>query len=154
MANWDLVLAYDERATEWFKEKGYPCPSVKRGNRTPTTGDVYWAIGQRGPLPTDYPLLVEGFDWDDDDSAPDEGFRIRGDELVELKFLIKLCERCGQLLVWGEGGWPVMVMDAAMTAAEIVLRVLRESERVEDWLGYFFQQMYGAIKDHVDATSG
>ncbi|MCG8584594.1 MAG: hypothetical protein MI757_07780, partial [Pirellulales bacterium] len=91
MANWDFVFAYDERATDWLTEQGYPHPPVQSGNRLPTTGDVKWAVGSRATSIDDYPLIITDFDWDDDDASPDDAFKLRGDLVLELELLIRLC---------------------------------------------------------------
>ena len=89
-------MRYDERATEWLVEQRFPHPSVSPYNRNATTSDVIWALRETGNDDSPPSLLIDDFDWEDNDFVPKDGFKIRGDRLVALEVLVKLSERCGQ----------------------------------------------------------
>jgi len=139
MANWDLVVAYDSRATDWLVERGHPHPAVQPGNRLPCTAEVSSAWRKHDP---DKVLLIDNFDWNDEAYVPDEAFKLRGDETVELKVLVELCVRCGQLWMYPDTGSPAIIVDASLDI-ERTLRLYREVFDPEDGWERFYLEMYG-----------
>src|SRR4051794_20633106 len=79
VANWDIVLAYDEQASDWLASQGYGHPPVRPGNRLPTFAEVEEAAVALGIGP-DAPLLV-------DTIGATDSLRMRGDLVLELRLL-------------------------------------------------------------------
>lgn len=142
MANWDFVFAYDERAAGWLDEQGYPRPEVLSGNRLPTTADVKWAASRDSATPEEYPLLIDDFDWENNEFVPDDAFKLRGEFNLELEFLTKLCQRCGQLWVYMDTGEPAIVVDDSMSPI-VIAETYRKAATMEDSWQYFHEHMYG-----------
>src|SRR4051794_32136473 len=92
VVNWHLVMAYDERATEWLASQGYQHPPARPGNRLPTLAEIGQAADALGIGP-DAPLLVDGV-------GVADSFTIRGDLVLELRLLRRLSEQAGQLWVY------------------------------------------------------
>jgi hypothetical protein len=159
MANFDLVFVYDKKGAAEFEERGLPHPKVGAKNEMPNANDLLWAIDSlefadydRIPYSDNDELLVDhidagygiriaGFDWANRHYVPGEDFAIYGHRLLSLAILIKLCERCGQLLVYPDTGEPPIVLDATMNA-DAVDTLHSQSESWEE----FFEAMYGAKK--------
>ncbi len=88
-----------------------------------------------------YGIRIAGFDWVNRHYVPGDHFAIYGRSPLSLAILIKLCERCGQLLVYPDTGEPPIVLDATMDA-DGVYTLHSESESWEEC----FEEMYGAKK--------
>ena len=140
MANWDFVVPYDTRAAAWLLERQLPHPIVCQGNRLPTTGEVVSAWRH---FDLSQSILIDGFDWDDATSVPNESFKIRGDLLVTLQVLVKLCERCGQLWLYPDTGEPAIVVNQSTDAARVV-DLLTVAGKTNDSWHYFYNNMYSA----------
>jgi len=125
LANWHLVVAYDERATEWLSSQGYPHPAARPGNRLPTPAEIEEAFQSLG-FPPNALLYIDGFD------LPDS-FTVRGDLLLELRVLRKLCERSGQLWVYPDCGSPALVIDATIEPAEVAAAWLGSLNADDPW---------------------
>ena len=121
MSNFEIVMTYDDEYAEWLHQQGYPHPPVRPGNEMPTTADMKWALEAFDDLVFDYPageqeldVRVEGdatagfdvrdFDWDESNTIPGDCFVVHGHTGTILSVLIKLCERCGQLLFYPDSG--------------------------------------------------
>src|SRR5262249_14268431 len=104
MANWHLVVPYDERAAAWLRGQGYSHPPVRPGNRVPTQAEIDRAAHAIGIRPN-APLLIDGV-------GVGDSFRVRGDLVLELRLLRKLSEDTGQLWVYPDCGDPAMVVDS------------------------------------------
>jgi len=159
MANFDLVFVYDKRFAAYFEERGLPHPKVGAKNEMPNANDLLWAIDalefadyDRIPYSDDDELLVDhiddgygiriaGFDWANRHYVPGDDFAIYGRGPLSLAILIKLCERCGQLLVYPDTGEPPIVLDATMDADAIYTLHSQGNSWKE-----FFEAMYGAKK--------
>jgi hypothetical protein len=156
MSNFELLSAYNEKDAAWLREQGYPHPPVRRGNEMPSTADMIWALEEDDELSFDSPsgeeelygtnaagfgFAISGFDWDDDRSCPGEYCTVRGFDVI-LAALIRLCSRCGQLLLYPDSGAPSIILDATLDA-EAVSELYAEAVEREDSWEYFFEQMYG-----------
>jgi hypothetical protein len=157
MANFDLVSSYDEEFASWLEEQGYPHPAVRSGNEMPTTADMKWALKSEHELSFKYPrdaegelygededgqtFSISGFDWEEERTIPGDYFTIRGSDVL-LPVLVRLCGRCGQLLLYPDSGDPAIILDASLDA-EAVAEVYAEANEQEDPWAYFFEQMYG-----------
>jgi hypothetical protein len=157
MANFDLVLVYNEKASAEFEDRGLSHPKVGSGNEMPDANDLIWAIdalefadydcipySEDGELIVDhlkagYGIRIEGFHWERRNYAPGDNFVIYGRGSLSLAILIKLCERCGQLLLWPDTGEPAIVLDATMDADAV-----SELHSKSDSWDEFFEAMYGA----------
>jgi hypothetical protein len=135
VANYHLVVAYDERATEWLAEQGYPHPPARPGNRLPTFDEIEETVRFLGIGPG-APLIVDGV-------GVGDSFTIRGDLLLELRVLRKLCERCGQLWVYPDCGSPAIVVDAALSP-EVVAEIWEKSNAADDSWKTFHERVYGS----------
>ena len=62
---------------------------------------------------------------------------------LALALLIRLCGRCGQLVLWPDTGEPPIVLDASMDPQELDELHGRASEEEVSWR-WFFQQAYGS----------
>ena len=128
MANWHLVVAYDERATEWLAAEGYRHPPARPGNRLPTRDEIEEAARALGIGP-DAPLRVEGV-------GVADSFTVRGDLVLELRLLRRLSERSGQLWVYPDSGSPAIVVDPT-TDPEAVAAAWLQSQAAEDpWAAF------------------
>jgi hypothetical protein len=79
------------------------------------------------------PLVLDNTDDFDDDEGC---FRVRGDLVLELRLLRRLCEDCGQLWVYPDCGSPAIVVDAALSP-ERVAAAYSEAEAAEDnWAAF------------------
>lgn len=161
MANFELVFVYNREAAADFRKRGLPHPKVRRGNQMATTADLRWAIDEldfatfddrpRGDeewsvqhAEDEYWIRICGFDWDMPNSIPGESFVIYGGTTkLALAILIKLAERCGQLLVYPDSGAPPIVIDEDLDADE-VHTIYSEFECEPDAWNLFFQEMYGS----------
>jgi hypothetical protein len=156
MSNFELISAYNEEDAAWLREQGYPHPAVRPGNEMPSTADMKWALEEDEELSFDYPrgeeelygtnaerhgFRISGFDWDDNPSCPGEYFTVRSSDVI-LAALIRLCARCGQLLLYPDSGAPSIILDAALDA-EAVSELYAEAVEREDGWEYFFERMYG-----------
>ena len=159
MSNFDLVFVYAPDHAEEFRERGLPHPEVRPDNEMPTTNDLLWAVGtfknlsydrlprsEDGELTihdekTDCWFSVEGFDWEKRNYIPGDYFTLRGRGYAAFALLIRLCERCGQLVLYPDTGEAPIVFDATLDA-ETVDELHTEAQNDDDW-GPFFEQMYG-----------
>jgi hypothetical protein len=139
MANWDFVFAYDSRATDWLAEQGLPYPAVRPGNRLPCTSEVAAAWRRHD---SDKLLLIDDFDWNDEAYVPEDAFKLRGDELVELAVLVELCVKCGQLWMYRDTGAPAIVVDASLDL-ERTMRLHMMVSSCDDSWERFYREMYG-----------
>jgi hypothetical protein len=141
MANWDFVVAYDARATDWLAEQGLPHPIARTGNRLPCTAEVIsaWQMYDTAKL-----LLIDNFVWDDDTYVPPEYFKLRGDWLVELRVLVELSSKCGQLWMYPDTGAPAIVVDALLDI-DHTLRLFEELYSAEDGWERFYHAIYGHV---------
>jgi len=89
-------------------------------------------------------LLIDNFDWDDDAYVPDDAFKLRGDELVELRVLVELSRKCGQLWMYPDTGAPAIVVDAWLNI-DYTLRLYMEVYLAGDGWERFYRQMYGGL---------
>lgn len=128
MANWHIVVPYDDRATDWLAEQGYPHPPARPGNRLPTGAEVEQAVRALG-LPPDVPLAI-------DFARNGESLTVRGDLLLELRVLHKLCERCGQLWVYPDCGSPAIVIDAVSSPEFIAEAWLTSLDANDSWQAF------------------
>ena len=161
MANFDLVFVYRREAAADFRRRKLPRPKVRRGNQMATTADLRWAVDALDDATYDelprgddewsvqhsrekYWIRIGGFDWNNPNSIPGDSFVINGGTSpLSLAVLIKLAERCGQLLVYPDSGAPPIVIDEEMDP-EAVHAIYTEFEAEPDGWELFFQEMYGA----------
>jgi hypothetical protein len=61
MANFDLVLPYDERMEAWLWERGYPHPKANLHNRFPSKQEIFDAIVSTGTLEVEDAEKVDSF---------------------------------------------------------------------------------------------
>lgn len=157
MANYDYVFAYDTRYEQWLTQQGYSHPAVQPANRLLATGDLKWALATYPSLTFDgrftfgryiheqgndaYVLCIEGFDWNDDMAQPGECFKVRGDPLWEFTLLVKLCQRCGQLLLYPDTGSPAVILNATNDPEQIHTLWREAYTRDDGWL-YLHQKLY------------
>lgn len=134
VANWHLVVPYDDRATEWLSAQGYPHPSVRTGNRLPTLAEIEEAMRLLG-ITQDAPLLIDGHGIAD-------SFTIRGDLFLELRLLRKLSESSGQLWVYPDCGSPAIVVDSTMDVKSVAAAWLASLHADDPW-SEFSQRIYG-----------
>lgn len=133
MANWDIVLPYDNRATDWLSDFGYPHPAARPGNRLPSDEELRLAWNALG-LGSDDPLLVDRYD---------EAMSVRGDMVLELRFLRLLSERCGQLWLYPDTGYPAIIVDASLIPEQVASMWL-EALAADDCWAVFYEQAYGS----------
>ncbi len=128
MANWHLVVPYDERAADWLASQGYAHPAVKPGNRLPTLAEIEQTARslEIGP---DAPLLIDGAGFAD-------SFTIRGDLVLELRLLRKLSELAGQLWVYPDCGSPAIVVDPATDPEAVAAAWLRSLDSDDPWAAF------------------
>lgn len=134
MANWDYVFVYTQEGADALAALGVAHPTVREGNRLPTTGEVRQAIAECGDLTAEivgdrlylseagadgWSLCLDHFDWSDEANVPETHFRIRYQSLAQIKLLVLLCRRCGQLLVWPDTGDLPMVLEGTDDAATV-----------------------------------
>jgi hypothetical protein len=156
MANWDFVVVFDDGHAAWLRRHNYPHPAVRPGNQMPTTADMKWALQSFENLEFDYPpgerelwvkveertaLVVQGFDWDENNTIPGDYFTVRGATDMILSVLIRLCERCGQLYLYPDSGDPAIVLEASLDPDE-VRALYEEAGEAEDPWAHFFEHMY------------
>jgi hypothetical protein len=159
MANFDLVISYTEEVAADFGERGLPHPPVAAGNEMPSTSDLLRALNALENVEFDVPdrgeddlyvqdaerdhgIRIRGFDWEDRRTTPGDSFAIYGRGPLSFALVIKLCERCGQLVLYPDSGDPPVVCDAAWDA-EAVHELYREAVQEEDSWRFFFEQAYG-----------
>jgi hypothetical protein len=159
VANFDLVLTYTEDVAAEFRNNGLPHPPVAAGNEMPSTNDLLWALESLDNADYDVPergegdldvsdtqgrhrFRIGGFDWEDRRTTPGDSFVIYGRGPLSFALLIKLCERCGQLVLYPDSGDPAVVFDAEWDV-QAVYELYCEAVREEDSWRFFFEQAYG-----------
>jgi hypothetical protein len=141
VANWHLVVAYDERAAGWLTGQGYQHPAVHPGNRLPTLPEIE-AAARALSIGPDAPLVIDGVGMAD-------SFTIRGDLVLELHLLRKLSEQSGQLWVYPDSGSPAIVVDPS-TDPEAVAAAWLAAQSAEDCWAAFL----GKASPDPDGASG
>jgi hypothetical protein len=161
MANFDLVLAYDAKSAGELRKQRLLCPDPRPDNRMPTTADLRWAVDALdnatydcGPRNDDeewcvqevdeaYWIRIAGFDWSKPNSTPGESFFIYGGtSQLGIAIVIKLAERCGQLIIWPDSGAPPIIVDGDDDAKSTYETYVEFGAEADDWEPYF-EQMYG-----------
>ncbi len=127
MANWHLVVAYDEGATDWLAAQGYRHPPARPGNRLPTEAEIAAAVRALGIGPD--ALLVDG-------AGGADSFRVRGDMVAELRLLRLLSERAGQVWAYPDCGSPAVVVDPATDPEAVAAAWLRSLDAPDPWAAF------------------
>lgn len=123
MANWHVVLAYDERATKWLAEQGYQHPPARPGNRLPTENEIEEAVRALG-IGSD--VYVDGV-------GVGDSFTVRGDLVAELRLVRRLSEQAGQLWVYPDCGSPAIVVDPDTDPNSVAAAWLRSLDSPDPW---------------------
>jgi hypothetical protein len=147
MSNWDFVVPYDSQATDWLEEQHLPHPAVRPGNRLPSTLEI--AASWR-KFDHDQSILIDNFQWDDDNYTPSSHFKLKGDWQVELNVLTDVCTKCGQLWMYPDTGAPAIVVDESLDV-ERTLALYERFYSAEDGWQRFYAEMYGK---HSQPRSG
>jgi hypothetical protein len=161
VANFDMVFVYDRKVAADLNKRKLVHPGVRRGNRMPTTGDLRWAVDALdnatydvSPRPDDdewsvqeaneeYWIRIGGFDWAKPTSIPGESFVIYGGtSRLGIAIVIKLAERCGQLVIWPDSGDPPIIVDGDDDATIVADCYHEFLEQSDEWETYF-ERMYG-----------
>jgi hypothetical protein len=138
MANWDFIVAYDSRATDWLSENKLPHPAVRPGNRLPSTAEIRRAWRMHDPLGI---LRVDDFNWNDDQFVPEDCFRMCGDWDIELKVLAEVGKKCGQLWMYPDTGAPAIVVDSFLDIDK-TLRLYKQVYAAEDGWSRLYAGLY------------
>jgi len=134
MANWDLVVPYDTRATTFLAKEGLPHPHAIEGNRSPTVRElksvdatgVWWDVRETG-----------------DDEIVDH-LRMRGHTLeAELRAVYAIAAICGQQWVYPDSGAPSLVVDPAIDFRR-TLDVWAEANQREDGWEWLYRELYSS----------
>jgi len=125
VANWHLIVPYDEWATEWLAAHGYRHPPVQSGNRLPTDSEIEEAVQELG-ITSNAPLYIDGV-------GVGDSFNIRGDLVLELRLLRRLAERVGQMWVYPDSGSPAIVVDPTIDPEAVAAAWLRSESADDSW---------------------
>ena len=158
MANFDLVFPHATHYEQWLAEQGYPYPAMRQGNRLPTKGDVAWALASYPALEVeakwstdDMLTVVErgktgsvlSIEWNDYGTQPGREFlTMRGEYLWEVTLLVKLCERCSQLVLYPDTGFPAVILDSGSDAHRVDTLWQEACCRPDSW-SYLHELLYG-----------
>lgn len=137
MANWDLVTAFNSESADWLDGVNlpHPMPSV---SRMPTTQRMKAAWQT---FDTAKALLIDGFDWDDPDYIPGDGFKMRGNRKIQLYILKSICKYCGQLLMYPDTGEPAIIVDETIEPSSVA-HFHEECNKHDDSWERFYRGQY------------
>ncbi|MGN6371047.1 MAG: hypothetical protein ACTHN5_22560 [Phycisphaerae bacterium] len=132
MANWHLVLAYDNQAADWLAAQGYQRPLARSDNRLPTQAEIENAERTLG-IGSDAPLLV-------DCAGLPESFAMRGDLILQLQLLRRLSQLAGQLWLYPDCGSPAIVVDSTTDPETVSVAWLRSLRATDPWSEFLGRQ--------------
>ncbi len=160
MSNHDLIFPYAAHFDEWLTQQGYPHPAVRPGNRLPTFDDIDWALAAYPELEIEprwssddsrsvveknqigYALYFEHLNWKTHMAEPESDFMtVRGSRHWEFALLIKLGERCGQLVLYPDTGEPAVILDSDSDLRRIDQEWSEASSRPDPW-AYLYEPLY------------
>ena len=146
MATWDLVFAYNEDFADLLRDAGclHP-PTVRPGNRLPSAGETRKAISalcilEEHPMALAFDCHDDDFDWNDDSSAPQQCYVMRGELVLALRLLVRLAADCGQFFLCSGSGLPGIVVDASLNP-ERAVELFNEAITHQDSWKYFCEEM-------------
>jgi hypothetical protein len=136
VGNWDLILPYDERATEFLTKERLPHPAITPGNRAPTVRELL-ALDRTGVT----------FDVsNDDEAAVLETLRMRGESYdAELRVVYALAQVCGQQWIYPDSGAPSIVVDPRIDFAR-ALHVWKAANERDDGWAWLYRELYGLTR--------
>jgi hypothetical protein len=159
MANFDLVLPYDERMEVWLRERRYPFPRATPHNRIPTKQEIIDAIestgthevecaGERdffavrkGAVGRGYEIRIGCSNWKRLGASATDSFTMHGGFFkTELVVLEILPHKCGQLLLYPDTGSPAVIIQPGMDV-ERTDRIWHEAHQEDDSWTYFYENM-------------
>ena len=145
MGNWDFVFPYSDNASDWLDEQNLPHPQVRSGNRLPSTSEMKLGLCNIGANKEPIVLLVDDFDWEDDEAIPEDAFKMRGDNLLEFCLLAELSSKCGQLWYYPDSGACAVVFDVE-SDPEYLHEIYLKFQQLNDSWERFHHLVYG---DHA-----
>jgi hypothetical protein len=103
--------------------------------------EVKLAAAESGVNPRS-PIVIDDFDWGDDDAAPQHGFKLKGDRTLAFKVLVALGKSCGQLFFFPDTGEPSMVVEP-WTNGDFLADLHRQASLRDDGGQWIYLRLFG-----------